>query len=133
MGLWLVLYGKLQSIAGPEASEESVITKIDIAKKRDFMFSIRTKKVSSIEEMATPAGLEPATIGLEIRCSIQLSYGVVRPTHNTGFEMMRQVNGAQENLGCVRNDISYASLRFSMHILYLSLRDFGPEFHGQDR
>jgi hypothetical protein len=27
--------------------------------------------------MATPAGLEPATVGLEIRCSIRLSYGVV--------------------------------------------------------
>jgi hypothetical protein len=26
--------------------------------------------------LVTPAGLEPATAGLEIRCSIQLSYGV---------------------------------------------------------
>ena len=26
-------------------------------------------------ELALPAGLEPATNGLEIRCSVQLSYG----------------------------------------------------------
>jgi hypothetical protein len=30
-----------------------------------------------IENMATPAGLEPATISLEGWCSIQLSYGAV--------------------------------------------------------
>jgi hypothetical protein len=28
------------------------------------------------KRMATPAGFEPATYGLEVRCSIQLSYGV---------------------------------------------------------
>jgi hypothetical protein len=29
-------------------------------------------------KMARPAGLEPATVGLEIRCSVRLSYGRMR-------------------------------------------------------
>ena len=33
-------------------------------------------------EVATPAGLEPATPGLEIPCSIQLSYGANHPEYN---------------------------------------------------
>jgi hypothetical protein len=41
----------------------------------------RVRYQSAINEMARPAGLEPATIRLEGGCSIQLSYGrlTVRP------------------------------------------------------
>ncbi len=33
----------------------------------------------AIRQMARPAGLEPATLGLEGRCSIQMSYGRITP------------------------------------------------------
>ena len=45
--------------------------------------------------MATPAGIEPATYGLENRCSIQLSYGVVGG-QNTAQKLMRPVFRAAE-------------------------------------
>ena len=37
------------------------------------------KNKEKISRVATPAGFEPATVGLEGRCSIHLSYGAVSP------------------------------------------------------
>ena len=36
------------------------------------------KTIEFVEILATPTGLEPVTLCLEGRCSIQLSYGAVR-------------------------------------------------------
>ncbi len=40
---------------------------------RTWCVSLQTRS----QKVATPAGLEPATVGLEVRCSIQLSYGAI--------------------------------------------------------
>jgi len=37
-----------------------------------------SKNIDVRKELAIPAGLEPATYALEVRCSIQLSYGTLK-------------------------------------------------------
>lgn len=43
--------------------------------------------------VARPAGFEPATVGLEVRCSVQLSYGRMAPGWTPGHSVWGLVPG----------------------------------------
>ncbi len=57
-----------------------------------------------LRRVARPAGLEPATVGLEVRCSIQLSYGRPRPRIGSLGAESRAQHGGLERRSCVVAD-----------------------------
>src|SRR5689334_17662040 len=65
---------------------------------RMLSFRSRLPRRSKMLEVAIPAGLEPATRGVEIRYSIQLSYGTVRAGAPRGWPV--SYHGTYEKSGC---------------------------------
>ena len=67
--------------------------------------------------MAPPAGLEPATLCLEGRCSIQLSYGASKPINLTGTNRFGQIcDSTFKNIGSIAQRVDHKSFLIGLTV-----------------
>ena len=76
------------------------------------------------DSVVGPAGIEPATLGLEIRCSIRLSYG---PAHNQSSIHFRIRTVSERELGSLGRGLVLIVTILSRNVVFWNLvgSDFG--------
>ena len=62
--------------------------------------SAMSSPLSTIYQVARPEGLEPSTDGVEVRCSIQLSYGRFELVCMRGFEPLKSLRASWVQTRC---------------------------------
>ncbi len=79
------------------------------------------------EVLVGPAGVEPATLGLEIRCSIRLSYGPSQSNFINELWVSRRMFGQSIGTGTVfATSISWITERFWSLRCYVNYAQVSP-------